>query len=129
MRVSPLPELIDRYPTALDDALECADGYEFVAVHRDNHLSAIRVPPFLMASSLSDANESVAPQHLDHIARCANWEALAHYTANSISLASDEVGRSVGSNQRAIASLMFSRASASVSPADAHPGRPGTTAE
>lgn len=115
--------------TPFNDALECADRNRFLPVHCDNHLSAIHVTPFLMASSLSHTSESVTPQYLDHLGCRADWEALPHYTVNSTSLAFDDLGWPTGSNQRAIASLMFSKASASVSPAEAHPGKPCTTAE
>jgi hypothetical protein len=52
-------EIFHVQAAAFDDAFQRADGNGFVAVHGHNHLSAIRMTPFLMAAGLSYQHKAV----------------------------------------------------------------------
>lgn len=81
------PKLIHRRSASFDDALECADGNGFVAVHGDDHLLAVGVTPFLMAAFLADHRKAVLAQDLSYFLCAANWKVFAHVKATSTTLA------------------------------------------
>lgn len=123
-----LAKVVHRQTASLDNALECADGDRFAAVHRYDHLAAVRMPPFLVASLLADHDEAVFLQDLDNFSSGANREAFAHVNATSSTFAPGENETGDGSNQSSNASFALPIASASVSPADAQPGSSGKKA-
>jgi hypothetical protein len=112
-----------------DDAFEGAKGYQFAAVHGHNNLTAIFMTPFLMAASLPNHDKTMPTKHFDNLLGIANWKPAAHDTANSINFAPLLILTGDGANHRARASLALTMASASVSPALAHPGNSGNTAD
>jgi len=114
---------------AFDDVLKRANRDWFAAVICDDHLPPVRMPPFLMTAALACENESVLLQNLRDFSRVADRKSPAHGTASSSTLAPCGSGTSEGSNQRANASFAFATASSSVSPALAHPGNSGKTAD
>ena len=114
---------------AFNNALEGANRDAFVAVHGDNHLSAIFVTPFLVAARLGNHRKTMLAQNFDDFPCAANWIPAAHGTASSIIFAPLGNLTGVGSNQSARASVALVTASASVSPAVAHPGISGNTAD
>lgn len=124
-----LPEVVSAQFSAFDDALQRADWNWFAAVVSHDHLSAIRVPPFLMAALLSHFHEAVPAQDANDILCVADGESLAHQTVTSTSRAVSGTGISLGSNQSSSASRALAMASSSVSPADAQPGSSGKTEE
>lgn len=71
----------------------------------------------------------MSTQNLDDLFRATNRKSPAHGKASSSTLAPWASGKSAGSNQSASASLAFAIASSSVSPALAHPGNSGNTAD
>jgi hypothetical protein len=71
-------EIVDPQFRAFNDALQSANGNLLIAVIRHNHLTTIRVPPFLMTALLSHFHEAVAPQYANDIVRVANGKALAY---------------------------------------------------
>jgi len=71
----------------------------------------------------------VLSQYFDDFFCVANWKTAAHGTASSNSFAPFASFMGAGSNHKARASLAFSIASASVSPAVAQPGNSGKTAD
>jgi hypothetical protein len=73
-----LAEIIGAQLAAFDNAFERTDGDGFAAVVRHNYLSAIRMPPFLVASFLPYLHEAMAAQDANYIPRIADGEALAH---------------------------------------------------
>src|SRR5688572_15864546 len=85
--------------------------------------------PFLVTAPLARENESVLLQDLRDFSRAANGKSPAHGSANSSTLAPWGNGTSAGSNHSANASFAFATASSSVSPALAHPGSSGKTAD
>jgi hypothetical protein len=112
-----------------DVAFEGAKGYQFAAVHGHNNLTAIFMTPFLMAASLPNHDKTMPTKHFDNLLGIANWKPAAHDTANSINFAPLLILTGDGANHRARASLALTMASASVSPALAHPGNSGNTAD
>src|SRR2546425_9467192 len=127
-RAGDLSKIFHAQSTSLNDAFERSNWDRLAAVHGDDHLPAVRVPPFLMAAFLADHAESVAPQDSDNVFGAANWEALAHSSATSSIFAPAGRGIGDGSSQSSNASLALSTASSSVSPAEAHPGNSGKKA-
>ncbi len=123
-----LAKVVHRQTASLDNALECADGDRFAAMHRHDHLAAVRMSPFLVASFLADHGEPVFLQDLDNFSRAANWEAFAHVSATSSTFAPGENETGDGSNQSSSASFALPIASSSVSPAEAQPGSSGKKA-
>src|SRR5664280_426762 len=122
-------EIIRRQAAPFNDALEGADGDGFVAVHGHDHLPAVGMAPFLMASLLADHDESMAAQDSNDIFGAANWESFAHVSATSSTLAPAGSGSGDGSNHSSKASFALRTASSSMSPAEAHPGSSGKTAD
>jgi hypothetical protein len=114
---------------AFNDALERADGDGFIAVHRYDHLPAIGVTPFLMTAFLAYHREAVSAQDSNNFLGVADWIAFAHLSATSNTLAPAGSGSVDGSNQSSKASFALRTASSSVSPAEAHPGNSGKTAD
>jgi hypothetical protein len=53
-------EIIDIEAAALKDALEGSDRERLVSMQRDNYLTTIRMPPFLMTALLADQHEAVS---------------------------------------------------------------------
>src|SRR5436190_1005884 len=82
-----------------------------------------------MTATLAHEDESALLQDLRDFSRAADRESPAHGTASSSTLAPSGNGTSAGSNHRANASFAFATASSSVSPALAHPGNSGKTAD
>ena len=114
---------------AFNNAFEGADGDGFAAMHGHNHLSAIFVTPFLVAARLGNHRKTMLAQNFDDFPCAANWIPVAHGTASSIIFAPLGNLTGAGSNQSASASVALVTASASVSPAVAHPGISGNTAD
>lgn len=125
----PSPKVFYSQATALDDTFQRADWNGFVSVHGDNYLTSILMPPFLMTTGLSNEGKPVLTENSDNFLCVANWKALAHETASSTSFAPFFNLTGDGSNQSRNASLAFAMASSSVSPAEAHPGNSGKTAD
>jgi hypothetical protein len=128
-RLARLPEVIHRQTAAVDNAFERADGDGFVAVLGYDHLPAIGVTPFLVTAFLAHHAESMAAQDPNNIFGTANWEAFAHLSATSNTLAPAGSGSGDGSNHNSKASFALRTASFSVSPADVQPGSSGKTAD
>ena len=122
-------EVVHIHSAAFDDVLERADGDGFTAVHRDDHLPAIRVTPFLMAAALDEKKETVPSQDADDVMGVTDGEMLAHGRATSSSLAPLCNSIGVGSNHNASASFALAMASVSLSPALPQPGNSGNTAD
>src|SRR5438045_1539213 len=114
---------------AFDDVFERANRDWFAAVIGDNHLPTVRMSPFLMTATLAHEDESVLLQDLRDFSRAADRKSPAHGSASSSTLAPCGSGTSAGSNHSANASFAFATASSSVSPALAHPGSSGKTAD
>jgi hypothetical protein len=114
---------------AFDDVFERANRDWFAAVISDDHLPSVRMSPFLMTAALASENESVLLQDLRDFSRAADRESAAHGSASSSTFAPWGNGTSAGSNHSANASFAFATASSSVSPALAHPGSSGKTAD
>jgi hypothetical protein len=114
---------------AFDDVFERANRDWFAAVIGNDDLPPVRMSPFLMTATLAHEDESVLLQDLRDFSRAANRKAPAHGSASSSTLAPCGNGTSAGSNHRANASFAFATASSSVSPALAHPGSSGKTAD
>lgn len=115
--------------TPFDDALKCANRKRLGPMACHNHLSPIRMSPFLVTAALTGEDETVLLQNLPDLSRVADREPPAHGNASSNTLAPRGNATSAGSNQRANASFAFATASSSVSPALAHPGSSGNTAD
>ena len=98
-------------------------------MHGDDHLSAARMPPFLMTSPLAYLREAMLPQNSNHFLGCANRKARAHVSATSKTFAPAGRVTCDGSNQRANASFALRTASSSLSPAEAQPGSSGKDAD
>ncbi len=113
---------------SVDDAFERADRNRFVAVHGDNYLPAVRMPPFLMTAFLAYLAEAVFGRDSNNVFSTANGIALAHVSATSNTFAPADNVTGAGSNQSSKASLALRTASSSVSPAEAHPGNSGKNA-
>ena len=114
---------------AFDDAFQRAEGDGFAAVHGDDDLMPIGVPPFLMAALLRDQGKAVAAENAGDFGSGADRVVAAHVSATSSTFAPAGRSRSTGSNQSARASRALAMASSSVSPALAHPGISGKTAD
>ena len=93
-----------------------------------NHLSALGMPPFLMAAFLADHDKAISAQDANHVMGIADWEPNAHDSATSKILAPAGSGSGDGSNHSSKASFAFTTASSSVSPAEAQPGSSGKKA-
>ena len=115
--------------TAFDDVLERANRDWFAAVIGDYHLPPVRMSPFLMTAALAGESESVLLEDFRDFSRAADRKSPAHGSASSSTLAPCGNGTSAGSNHSANASFAFATASSSVSPALAHPGSSGKTAD
>ena len=98
-------------------------------MHGHDHLAAIFVTPFLVAARLGNHRKTMLAQNFDDFPCAANWIPVAHGTASSIIFAPLGNLTGAGSNQSASASVALVTASASVSPAVAHPGISGNTAD
>jgi hypothetical protein len=129
MTISLSSKIFNVQTAAFDNAFQCTNRNRFASVHGNNHLPSISVAPFLVTAGLTDEIEPVLPQNFDDVFCVANWKSLAHGSETSTSFAFLFRGISDGSNQRANASLAFSIASFSVSPAEAQPGNSGKTAD
>lgn len=114
---------------AFDDVFERPNRDWFAAVIDNDDLPPVRMSPFLMTAALAGEDESVPMQDLRDFFRAADRESAAHGSASSSTLAPCGNGTSAGSNHSANASLAFAIASSSVSPALAHPGSSGKTAD
>jgi len=73
---------------AFDDAFQRANRNRLAAVHGDDDLPAVFVPPFLVAARLTDAEKTVQAQNFDDFLGVADWIPPAHGTASSTSLES-----------------------------------------
>ena len=124
-----LPKIVRAQSASLDDALERADGDGSVAVHGHNDLPAIGVTPFLVAAFLADHRKAVLSQDTNNFPGVTDWEALAHGSATSRTFAPAGTASDAGSNHNSSASFALAMASSSVSPAEAHPGSSGKTAD
>jgi len=122
------PKKVHTQSAPFYNALERANGDGLVAMHRDDHLATMRMPPFLVAPLLSDLGETVPTKNADHVLCCAYWKSFTQGSATSSTLAPVGMGSVDGSNQSSSASLAFVTASSSVSPADAQPGSSGKNA-
>jgi hypothetical protein len=71
-------EIIDAQFAAFDNALERSDGDGFAAVVGHNYLSAIRVPPFLVAPLLGHFHEVMPAQDANYILRIADGKSRTH---------------------------------------------------
>ena len=124
-----LSEVVRGQSAAFDDALEGADGDRLAAVHGNNDLPSVGMAPFLMATALAHAPKAMLPENPDDIIGVTNWEAMTQGRATSRSLPFFGMSTGVESNHKASASLALAMASSSVSPALAHPGKSGNTAD
>ena len=122
-------EILRIQPGTLDNTFQSADRDRLTSRGRDDHLTSIGVTPFLMTAFLRDQPKAVPAENAHHFSRSANWEMLTQGSDSSTSLAPFLTSTGEGSNQSARASLAFSIASVSVSPADTQPGSSGKTAE
>ena len=84
--------------------------------------------PFLMAAFLAHQQEAVSTQDPHDLIGVADREMLAHGRPTSRILAPAGINCRDGSNQSSRASFALATASASVSPAEAHPGSSGKNA-
>jgi hypothetical protein len=114
---------------AFNNTFQGADGKCFAAMHCHDHLAAIFVTPFLVTARLGNHRKTIPSQNFDNFPCVANWIPPAHGTASSIIFAPLGNLIGAGSNQSASASWALVMASASVSPAVAHPGNSGNTAD
>src|SRR5262249_62170929 len=101
-----------------DDALERPDWDRLVAMHRDDYLPAIRMPPFLVTASLTNLIEAIPAQGPNDFFGSLNGIPFAHVSATSNTLAPADRLTGAGSNQSSRASFAFWIASSSVSPAE-----------
>ena len=124
-----LPECFHVQAAAFNDAFERADGNGFAAVHGYDCLPSIDMTPLLMATLLAHERKTVFTENADDIVSVANWKFAAQGRATSRSFAPLENSTGEGSNQSARASFALAMASFSVSPALAHPGNSGNTAD
>jgi len=124
-----LTKCVNVETAAFDDALERANRDWSATVIGDNNLTPVRMSPFLMTAALAGENKSLLLQDLRDFSCAANRKSPAHGSASSSTLAPCGKGTSAGSNHRANASFAFATASSSVSPALAHPGSSGKTAD
>jgi len=122
------PELIDA-ETAADDALEGSHRHGLVSMHGNYYLATVRMAPFLMTALLADQNEPVPFQYPGNFLCAQNGKVRAHGKDTSRSFAPVAGLISEGSNHSSSASLALRTASSSVSPAEAHPGSSGKTAD
>jgi hypothetical protein len=127
-RLDCLSKIVNRQATPIDDAFESADGNRFAAVHGNYHLTPICMPPFLMAAFLTDHRKTVFTQDTNYFPGVADWEAFAHVSATSTTLAPGGTEAGDGSNHSSNASFALRIASSSVSPAEAQPGNSGKNA-
>ena len=124
-----LPEVVRGQSAAFDDALEGAEGERLAAVLGDDDLPTAGMAPLLVAAALRHAGEAMLPENPDDLIGIADWEAVTQGKATSRSLPFFGMSTGVESNHKARASLALATASSSVSPALAHPGRSGNTAD
>ena len=85
--------------------------------------------PLLVTAALTHAREPMPAEDPDDVIGVANWEAMTQGRATSRSLPFFGMSTGVESNHKARASLALATACSSVSPALAHPGRSGNTAD
>ena len=124
-----LPKVVRGQSAAFDDALQGADGDRFAAVHGNDDLPTVGMASFLMATALAHAPNAMLPENPEDIIGVTNWEAMTQGRATSRSLPFFGMSTGVKSNHKARASLALATASSSVSPALAHPGKSGNTAD
>ena len=113
----------------LDDAFQRPNRDRFGSVEGHNHLSPVRISPLLVAAGLVDFLEPVPTQNPRHFLGVANRKPAAHATETANTLARPGNLILLGLNQRDKACRAFRTASLSVSPAEAHPGISGNTAD
>jgi len=123
-----LSKIIYAQAAALDDALKRTNRDELVAMHGNNHLSAVEMTPFLVTALLADHNKTVPTEDPNHFSGVTNRKPTAHGSAISSTFAPTGTETGDGSNQSSRASFAFRTASSSVSPAEAQPGNSGKKA-
>ena len=96
---------------------------------RDDHLAALGTPPLLVAARLVDFLEPMLAQHPRHFFGVSDRKAAAHAaeTANTLARPGNLIFEGLNHSERACRA--FRTASLSVSPAEAHPGISGKTAD
>src|SRR6266436_775905 len=57
------------------------DEDRLIPVHGNNHLTAVGVPSFLVATLLADHTKSMAAQDANNFLGVADWKAFAHASA------------------------------------------------
>jgi hypothetical protein len=127
--VAGLPKVVRSQAAAFDDALEGADRDRLAAVLGNDDLPPVGMAPFLVATALAHAREAMLPENPDDIIGVADRKAVTQGKATSRSLPFFGMSTGVESNHNARASLALATASSSVSPALAHPGKSGKTAD
>ena len=116
-------------PTPFHDAFQCPDGDRFRSVKGHDHLPSVRISPLLVAACLVDFLEPMLAQHPRHFLGVADRKAAAHAAETATTLARPGNLILEGLNQRDKACRAFRTASLSLSPAEAHPGISGNTAD
>jgi hypothetical protein len=124
-----LTKIINVNLASLDDAFQSPDWNRLAAVHGHNDLSPVSMFPFLMAASLTNGKKTVRAQNFDNVFGATNWKTLTQGRESSSTLSPFFNFIGEGSNHKTKASFAFSMASASESPAVAHPGNSGNTAD
>lgn len=81
------PKVVDLEAAAFNDAFEGANWNRLVSVSGDNHLTAIFVPPFLMAAVLVGQSEAISSQYSGDLLGGQNGKVRAHGRDTSTSLA------------------------------------------
>jgi hypothetical protein len=99
------------------------------AVHGNDDLPPVGVAPLLVATTLTHAREAALAEHPNHFISVTDWEVVAQGKATSRSLPFFGMSTGLESNHNARACLPLATASSSLSPALAHPGKSGNTAD